>query len=161
MNMLADYQKWAVASCVGVTAPSVRDFHCIGFMEECSEISEAVLLAPREVSSEIGDALWYLGNLAHSIGVTLPAATQCEHDDNLTIYMHICAGQIAGVIKRAGRGEGVNKVKFNTEVSKWLGIISKILAQHDSSLEYVLQYNVDKIKSRLARKKILGSGDHR
>ncbi|KKR44899.1 MAG: hypothetical protein UT90_C0005G0017 [Parcubacteria group bacterium GW2011_GWA1_40_21] len=90
--------------------------------------------------------------------------------DNNFIYpvLGLCgeSGEIAEKIKKVIRDEaGVVSEQKKEEIKKELGdvlwYISQIATELGLSLDAVVKLNIEKLRSRLERNKIFGSGDNR
>jgi len=76
------------------------------------------------------------------------------------------AGEVAGKVKKLYRDyDGVLTEEYKKEIAKELGdvvwYLSQMCTKLGLSLEEVAQMNLDKLKSRLDRGKLTGSGDNR
>lgn len=90
-------------------------------------------------------------------------------ESNLAYYaLGLCdeAGEVAGKVKKLYRDyDGVLTEEYKKEIAKELGdvvwYLSQMCTKLGLSLEEVAQMNLDKLKSRLDRGKLTGSGDNR
>ena len=90
--------------------------------------------------------------------------------DNNFIYpvLGLCgeSGEIAEKIKKVIRDEGGivsehKKEEIKKELGDVLWYISQIATEFGLSLDAVVKLNIEKLRSRLERNKIFGSGDNR
>jgi len=90
-------------------------------------------------------------------------------ESNLAYYaLGLCdeAGEVAGKVKKLYRDyDGELSKEYKKEIAKELGdvvwYLSQMCTKLGLSLEEVAQMNLDKLKSRLDRGKLTGSGDNR
>lgn len=90
-------------------------------------------------------------------------------DSNLAYYaLGLCdeAGEVAGKVKKLYRDHnGVLTEEYKKEIEKELGdvvwYLSQMCTKLGVSFEEVAQMNLDKLKSRMDRGKLTGSGDNR
>lgn len=90
-------------------------------------------------------------------------------ESNLAYYaLGLCdeAGEVAGKVKKLYRDyDGELSKEYKKEIAKELGdvvwYLSQMCTKLGLSLEEVAQMNLDKLKSRMDRGKLTGSGDNR
>ena len=154
-------------------------------MEEWTEVQDAIknrdsALRRECIVKELGDVMWYMAAICRELNTSIGAvaegsgdsspftgelATQDPMESLLVGYQYI--GNIAGSVKKAIRDDN-NTITQNRKhvilfnITGLLLTVNRAMCRHvGTTMKEVLQANIQKIQSRLARGVIKGEGDNR
>ena len=150
----------------------------LGLAGECAEVVEKCNredVETAEIVKELGDVMWYVANLTVEYSMTLDPIMNWTYVDSENLdyviadtidTMVINAGKVCEASKKIMRdSEGeIPDAKFDMVYDALNMIVTNVamLANIlDTSIEEVMQTNIDKLLSRKERGQLKGDGDNR
>lgn len=169
------YSQQAATSAVYPT--DAADWYlALGIADEAGEVMGKLVDGgkPSEILAECGDVLWYASQLARHHGLNLKelvrdALLSYESGDHSVVaacaVIAAQAGSVAGVTKKVLRGDRITPSDVRRRIGVSIGLVflavHTIAEKYGSSLQTVMQQNLDKLEDRKARGVIRGDGDTR
>jgi len=167
---LSEYQKKARSTAIYPNIGNNFAYVALGMADEAGELLEKAYdqnTKRSELSKELGDVCWYASQACSEIGASLADITPSKPELATDIgSLVVAASKIAGKAKKAIRDdEGViteEKAKdIEALVGQVLGCVSSYAESLGTTLDKVLEQNIEKLFSRKERGVLKGSGDNR
>jgi NTP pyrophosphatase (non-canonical NTP hydrolase) len=172
------YQQIARTTAVYPHLGANLTYPALGLAGETGEVLEKILAeaGSDDVIAELGDALWYIANLATEAGIPMSSITEhntlpeAEHAplDALEAgsELVIAATKAVETIKKAHRDDNgqltdARTATLTAQLTDTLLKAASVAASYQSTLTQAAQRNAAKLASRTARGVISGSGDTR
>lgn len=167
-----DFDTYQVKARVTATFPKAHavTYPALGLVNEAGEFLEKFLdqfgVSDSDVIDELGDVLWYANAMCDIAGITMremfneAEAISDFYDPTNLFYT---TARIAGLAKKAVRDrEGsINAEKLIIELKSLASQILTFIPNLETTVEHVMDRNIEKLSDRAARGKIKGDGDKR
>ena len=167
------YQLYARSSAVYPNIGHNLAYAALGLNEECGEVLDKLLKGDRDgVISELSDAMWYSATVAFEVAVELEFVAQKrtllldKKPKDLVVDMMYQASIVSGRAKKVLRdNHGVvpqdKRDVIIKALAQILSLIDLIAQHHSSSIQEVMEKNVEKLRLRILNKTLKGDGDER
>lgn len=164
--LLNSYQELSRTTAIYPNVETNLHYPTLGLVDEIGEFDEAIGIMNRQ--KEAGDVMWYVAQLATTIGVNLQDIylSSIQYDALEQESLFQLAAKICGRIKKVERDyEGVVPEKIKDLLVEYLAkiicVLEYFLVEEESDLSTVLQLNLDKLFDRKKRNVLKGDGDNR
>lgn len=163
---LSEYKKSALENAFYPNLGNNILYPVIAVFEESGELIEKLEeSAPaKDIAKELGDILWYCAMIFHELDEDFVFKIERGYLTTDKLMTHNC--RIAGIIKKSQRDEnGIliddKRRELKSHLNFVLTFVYNVASQIGYTIEDICDMNIEKIKDRVARGTLSGSGDNR
>lgn len=176
---LDKYQELAMTT--ALESARNESYMAFGLANEIGEFQEKIMLlneaktTKEETGAELGDVCWYIAGNAFMQGRKLSeifgsnAVVSEIHAESvpqekllaLGAQMSVVAGEFLGVLKKRIRDGVYKQEKAEASVKALISLVANAAESLDTSIDAIMNANLEKLFSRKARGVLGGSGDNR